>query len=148
MRGFSDAEDEDEARGEEAAQAHGLGQAQARGRLEAAQARGQRPAAPPQSTQEQDGRQIGRAEAASPRPLSVIEEESENATGKRWSEDAPTAQEDPQEGEGLLRRATQALQDRRRNGAARGRLRLQRPQAEEARGAVALDRADQRRVPS
>src|SRR5262249_44198336 len=144
------AEDEDQARGAQAAQADRLRQAQARGRVETAQARGQGPAAPPQAAQGQADRQGGRgaperprsilinhrraspAGARAPRRTARARQGAENATGKRWSEDAPTAQEDPQESEGLLRRTSQALQDSRRIGAARRRLRLSRTQAEEA----------------
>src|SRR5206468_12275162 len=142
------AEDEDQARGGEAAQADRLGKAHAGGRLEAAQAPKEGSQAPPEASRGKIDRQSGRGPAAGARALSVIEEEPEHATGKRWSQDAPAAQEDPQEGEGVLRRAPEALQDSRRDRPARGGVRVPRPQAEEAPGAEPLDRADQRRLPS
>src|SRR5947208_12937545 len=65
------AEDEDEARRAQAAEAHGVGQADAGGRLEAAQARGQvaEAAAPP--AQEEAHRQGGPGAAASTGSLPV-----------------------------------------------------------------------------
>src|SRR2546421_5813689 len=99
------AEDEDEARRAQAAEAHGVGQADAGGRLEAAQARGQVAEAAAQPAQEEAHRQGGPGAAPSAGSLPVKqEEERADATGEGWTEDAPTAQEDPQAGEGLRRR--------------------------------------------
>src|SRR5437868_13420857 len=66
------AEDEDEARRAQAAEAHGVGQADAGGRLEAAQARGQVAEAAAQPAQEEAHRQggPGAATRAGPRPVS------------------------------------------------------------------------------
>src|SRR5437764_12782620 len=65
------AEDEDEARRAQAAEAHGVGQADAGGRLEAAQARGQVAEAAAQPAQEEAHRQGGPRAAPSAGSLPV-----------------------------------------------------------------------------
>src|SRR4029450_3461856 len=130
--GDLDAEDEDAGRRGQAAQAARPREAQAGGRLEAAQAREEGSAAAPEAPRGEADRQGGRGPAAGARAVSIGER---HATGQGWRQDTPSAQEDPQEGEGVFRRAPQALPDSRRDRPARGRLRVPRPQAEEARGA-------------
>src|SRR5207247_10763420 len=79
--GGRDAEDEDQARGGEARQAHGLREAPARRRVEAAQAREEASVAPPASPRGQADRQSGRAPSQGARALSLIWKDGKHATG-------------------------------------------------------------------
>src|SRR5207247_6464919 len=88
----------------QAPEAHGLREASARRRVEAAQAREEKSEAPPASPREQADRHHGRAPSAAARALSLIGEDGTHATGQGWTEDTAPAQEDPQAGEGVCRR--------------------------------------------
>src|SRR5499426_3036295 len=115
--------------------------------MEAPQARGQEPQATAPAPQGDADLGSGPADAQAARPVPVTQRRTRNATGQGRVQDPPAQEEDPQAGEGVLRWPPQALPHRGGDSPPRGCVRLQGPEAEEASGAIALDRACQRGVP-